>query len=90
MRIEESYYGDFKVIDEMAFTIADLIRAGALIRRHYHVRVLNWPVTIDLNQKTGYWEVWFTKPVSDEEYVAFMEPGAQVEEGLRYIQENYG
>lgn len=90
MRIEQSYYGDYKVMDELAFTTADIIRAANLIFKSYRVRTLNWPVTIDLNQKTGFWELWFTKPVDDEKYVEFMEPRAQVEASLRYIQENYG
>lgn len=73
MRIEESYYGDYKVMDEFAFTPADIIRAATLILKSSKVRVMNWPVTIDLNQKTGYWELWFTRPVDDAAYVARME-----------------
>lgn len=70
MHIDEGFYGDFKVMDELAFTTADIMRAAMVIQKTYRVRVVNWPVTIDLNEKTGYWEVWFTRPVTDEEYVA--------------------
>jgi hypothetical protein len=31
--------------------------------------VRNGPITIDFNEQTGYWEVWFTRPVSDEDYI---------------------
>lgn len=73
MRIDESYYGDFKVMDELPFTTADIIRAASLILKLYRVRTTNWPITIDFNEKTGYWEVWFTRPVDDATYVAYME-----------------
>lgn len=73
MRIEESYYGDFKVMDEFSFTTADIVRAASVIFKSYKVRTVNWPVTIDFNEKTGYWEVWFTRPVDDATYVAHME-----------------
>lgn len=88
MRIEESYYGDFKVTDIMPFAATDILRAASLIYKSYKVRTVNWPITIDFIEKTGYWEIWFTKPVSDEDYVAHMSAKAQVDEGLGYIQEN--
>lgn len=73
MRIETSYYGDYRVFDELAFTTADIIRVATLIQKTDRVRVLNWAVTIDFNDKTGYWELWFTRPVDDATYVAHME-----------------
>lgn len=72
MRIEESYYGDFRVYDELAFTTADILRAAALIYKSHRIRTLNWPVTIDFIEKGEYWELWFTRPVSDEQYIAHM------------------
>lgn len=73
MRVEESYYGDYKVMDDFPFTTADIVRAGSVIYKSFGVRTVNWPVTIDFNDKTGYWEVWFTRPVDDATYVAHME-----------------
>lgn len=89
MRIEESFYGSFKVIDEFAFTMADILRAASLIFKSYRVRTVNWPITIDFNQKTEYWELWFTKPASDEEYVEHMSALALIDQNVRYMQENY-
>lgn len=90
MRINQTYYGDFDVVDEMPFATADIVRALHLILKQYRVRAFNWPVDTDYNDKTGYWHLRFTRPVSDEEYVAFMEPHQQVAEGLSYIEDTYG
>lgn len=72
MRIEQTLYGDFRVYDEMSFSTQNLVNALYLIHRDYKVTAYKWPVTIDLNQKAGFWEAWFVRPVSDEEYVAFV------------------
>lgn len=72
MRIEQTYYGDFRVLDEFPFGANDIISAAHKISREEDVVVLDWPVTIDHNDRTGYWEVWFTRPVSDEEYVNYI------------------
>lgn len=66
------YYGDFHVVDELPFNVISLESASDRIWHDYAVRVNGWPLTIDLNQKTGYWEAWFNRPVSDEEYVEKM------------------
>lgn len=73
MRIDETYYGDYHVVDEMPFATADIVRALTVIHKDYRVRAFNWPVTIDYDDKTGYWHVWFTRPVNDNEYVAYAE-----------------
>lgn len=69
MRIEETYYGDFRVFDEMPFDLNALSRAEHKIAHSFDAEVGNWPITIDHNERTGYWEVWFTRPVSDEDYI---------------------
>ena len=69
MRITRMYYGDYHVVDNFPFNVISLESASDRIFYEDGVRVHGWPVTIDLNQKTGYWEVWFTRPASDEEYV---------------------
>lgn len=74
MRIEQGYYGDFKVMDELPFDLFALIKVQQKIWGDYGVTVSTWPVSTDLNETTGYWEVWFTRPVTDQEYVENMLP----------------
>jgi hypothetical protein len=69
VRTEQTYYGDYRVFDEMPFGTADLTKAVFRISADFKENVFRWPVTIDFNEKTGYWEVWFTRPVSDEDYI---------------------
>lgn len=72
MHIVEGYYGDFKALDELPFSLNSLSRAEYKVAHEYNVEVGHWPMTIDYIENTGYWEVWFTPPVSDEEYVERM------------------
>jgi hypothetical protein len=70
MQIRRGFYGDFHVYDEMPFSTKDATKAVFKIARDYQVNTYSWPFTIDYDQKTGYWELWFTPPVSDEDYTA--------------------
>lgn len=73
MRVEQTYYGDYLVTDELPFSTKDLINASWKIVDTYKVNVHAWPVNIDYNEKSGFWEAFFGRPVSDEEYVSFAE-----------------
>jgi hypothetical protein len=79
MRVEQTYYGDFKITDELPFDLFDLTSAANKIYFDFGRRVTDWPVTIEYNERTMYWEVYFTRPVTDEEYVATVSylPGAE-------------
>lgn len=68
MQIEQNYYGDFKVTDELSFDLFALTVASNKIYFQFGKRVSDWPVTIEFNDKIGYWEVYFTRPVTDKEY----------------------
>lgn len=69
MRVTKGYYGDsFIVTDELPFSGSDILRAAHKVKRDYGENVWEWPVTIDFLEKTGYWEAWFTRPATDEEY----------------------
>lgn len=73
MRITQMYYGDYHIIDDFPFNVITLEGASDQIYHDYGVRVHSWPITIDLNEKLGLWEVWFTRPATDKEYVEYME-----------------
>lgn len=72
MHIEQTYYGDYRMISDMPFTYPAIWSGMLQIHASYDDLVANWPITIDFNEKTGYWELWLTRPVSDQEYVEKM------------------
>lgn len=73
MRIGTTYYGDFLVHDELPFTLNSLSKAEDRIFDQFGTEVGDWPVTIDYLENPGVWEIWFSPPVSDEDYVKRME-----------------
>lgn len=70
MLTEQTYYGDFKITSDLPFDLFSLKRIADRIFFDFGNNVSAWPVTIELNDRTGLWELSFTRPVTDEEYVA--------------------
>jgi hypothetical protein len=68
MRIEQSYYGDYIVSDEMPFSANDIVNAAVDIELDDGVMVRDWPVTMEYSNKIGRWFLWFLRPVADKEY----------------------
>lgn len=78
MRIEQSFYGDYKVMDEMPFDLQSLNSAMVIIGKEHGEPVSDWPVTTDYDDKIGYWTAWFIKPLPDAEYEGGAGVGQQI------------
>lgn len=70
MRIDQNYYGDYTITDEMPFDLESIRTAANKILVIDSTPVFDWPVTIEL--VNGYWELHFTRPVKDEVYAQGM------------------
>lgn len=68
MRIEQGYYGDYTVTDEMPFSANDIVNVAIDIELEDGVSVRDWPVTIEYSTKLDRWCLWFLRPVTDKEY----------------------
>lgn len=66
MRIDQGYYGDYKITCEMPFDLESIRLAANKILVIDGVAVFHWPVNVEL--VNGYWELHFTRPVTDEVY----------------------
>lgn len=68
MRIEESYYNDYTVTDEMPFSANDIVNVVVDIELEFGVSVRDWPITMEYSTKIDRWCLWFLRPVNDKEY----------------------
>lgn len=67
MRVDTGFYGEFiKVSDPCSFSLADIEKAQQRVFWETGRNVKFWPITIEFNERTEWWEVYFIKPYLSE------------------------
>lgn len=68
MRVELGYYLDVVMVtDPCAFSLADIEKAANRVYWETGNFVKFWPITIEYNERTEWWEVYFIKPFENKE-----------------------
>lgn len=70
MLIDRTYYGDVVIKSDLPFNLQATTRINELVKKEYGEHVASWPMTIEYNDQTWLWELWFLRPVDDTEYEA--------------------